>query len=242
MHDRASSGVVRRALRNGLVTAAIVATLLLVPAGLTPGGTWIWGRGIAFIAGYVAIVVGGDLAVGLYRPEHLRTRQQGVVAAKDRRQPALDAIGSVALLVLASAWLAFIPVDDFRLHLLPQPPSWARWAGAATAAFGAALSPMAVWENRFATPNIQDQTDRGQQGVATGVYRLIRHPIYLGNLLLLSGTSLWLGSTAALVSVVVLLAMTLGRIRLEEQDLRARLPPYADYARRVPWRLIPFIY
>ncbi len=240
--DPAASAAVRLALRNGLVTVGTVALLLLVPAGLTPGGTWLWPRGIAFVIGYGALHMGGELVLAAMRPAHFRVRQQGVVAARDRRQPLLDAIGAVALVLFASAWLAFIPVDVFTLHLLPGPPPWASWLGGGVAAVGMLLTPLAVWENRFATPNVQDQTGEGQHVVSTGVYRLIRHPIYLGNLLLVAGAALWLGSTAALFGVVLVLAMTLGRIRLEERDLNARLPDYADYARRVPWRLIPFVF
>ena len=75
-----------------------------------------------------------------------------------------------------------------------------------------------------------------------GVYGLVRHPIYLGYALQIGGQALWLGSTAAaLIGVGVYLAATLGRIRIEERDLVARLPAYAAYARRVRGRLIPFV-
>jgi protein-S-isoprenylcysteine O-methyltransferase Ste14 len=112
-------------------------------------------------------------------------------------------------------------------------------SGIAAVGVGAALTPLAVWENRFATPNVQQQA--GQTIVCTGVYRLIRHPIYLGNLLLTAGTSLWLGSYASLWGFAVLLLATIGRIAIEERDLRARAPEYAAYAKQVPARLIPFV-
>jgi protein-S-isoprenylcysteine O-methyltransferase Ste14 len=240
--NQAHARAVSRALRGGTITLATVTLLLLVPAGLAPGGTWLWPRGVAFVVGYAAIFVGGDLVLARWRPAHFWVRQQGVVAAKDRKQPLSDAIGAVALIVFASAWLAFIPLDVFWLHLLPAPAPAVAWIGGAAAALGVALPSVAAWENRFATPNVQDQTAEGQHVVETGVYRVIRHPLYLGNLLLFVGASLWLGSIAASLGAIVLLAATLARIRLEERDLRDRLPAYADYARRVPWRLIPFVF
>jgi protein-S-isoprenylcysteine O-methyltransferase Ste14 len=89
---------------------------------------------------------------------------------------------------------------------------------------------------------VQDQTSQGQAIVQTGVYRWVRHPIYLGNLLLAGGAPLWLGSSAgALIGIAVLLVMTVGRIAIEERDLRARLPAYEAYARKVRARLIPFV-
>lgn len=230
-----------RAVRMMLVWTTPMGLLLLVPAGLVRGGAWLWPRGLALVLGLGAVGLAGNLALALYRPDHFRVRQQSVVAAQGRRQPWIDAAGSVALLAFGAAWLGFIPLDVFRLHLAPAPGPWASAAGGLAALVGAALTPLAVWENRFATPNVQDQTGDGQRVIDTGVYRLVRHPLYLGNLLLYVGASVWLGSYVAAAGVIVLLLATVGRIAIEERDLRARLPAYADYARRVRGRLIPFV-
>lgn len=230
------------AVRSTLLGQATCAVLLLVPAGLVPGGTWLWYRGLAFVAAFAAITLAGNVVLAIWRPPHFRVRRQSVVATPEKRQPLLDAVGSAGLIGFGMAWLVFIAVDAFRLHLLAVPNDWVAAAGGLAAMLGAALTPLAVWENRFATPNVQDQTGQGQAIVETGVYRFVRHPIYLGNLLLAGGAPLWLGSyAAALVGVGVLLVMTAGRIWIEERDLRARLPAYDDYARRVRGRLIPFV-
>jgi len=230
------------AVRSALLGHAPGACLLLVPTGLVPGGTWLWFRGLAFVGAFAAISIAGNVALAICRPAHLRVRQQSVVASPEQRQPLIDAIGSAALIAFGMGWLVFIAMDVFRLHLLPAPSLWVSVLGALGAVLGAALTPLAVWENRFATPNVQDQTSQGQAIVETGVYRLVRHPIYLGNLLLSGGAPLWLGSYAgALIGVAVLSVMTVGRIVIEERDLRARLPAYKDYASRVRARLIPFV-
>jgi len=230
---------VLQALRGSLTNAAITSTLLLVPAGLVPGGTWLWPRGIAFVIAYVAVNAIGDLVLAAWRPAHFQVRQQSVVASREKRQPLIDAVGSAGLLAVGAAWLASIPLDVFTLHVAPPPPAWLAWTGGAISMFGVALTPIAVWENRFATPNVQQQG--GQAIVRTGVYRLVRHPIYLGNLLMTAGAALWLGSYAGLWGFGVLLLATIARIWLEERELRARLPEYADYARRVRARLVPFL-
>jgi protein-S-isoprenylcysteine O-methyltransferase Ste14 len=220
--------------------AAIVGALLLLPAGVA-AGRWVWMQGLAFVAGFGLVELAGYLALAIWRPAHFKVRQQGLVAAPDRKQPKLDAVGSVATNLFAAAWVVFIPIDALRLHLLPAAPSWISAVALGGSLIGAALTPIAVWENRFAAPNVQDQSAEGQRIVDTGVYRLIRHPIYLGNLLLFGGMALWLGSTAAFAGMAVFLVATIGRITLEERELRARLPAYADYARRVRGRLIPFV-
>jgi protein-S-isoprenylcysteine O-methyltransferase Ste14 len=229
------------ALRSALLGVAIIASPLLVPAGLLPGGSWLWGRGLALVGAYGSVGIIGNVVLAIHRPAHFMVRQQGVVAARGKGQPLIDAVGSAGLLAFGAAWLAFIPFDVFRLHLLPAPSLWVSTVGGLAAVLGAALTPIAVWENRFATPNVQDQTSQGQAIVETGVYRLVRHPIYLGNLLLPGGAALWLGSYAAFLAVGVVLVMTVGRIIIEERDLRTRLPSYEGYARRVRGRLIPFV-
>jgi protein-S-isoprenylcysteine O-methyltransferase Ste14 len=228
------------AVLAALRDAGLCAVLLLGPAALL--GAWPWPAGLAFVAAYTFAQLAANLALAIWRPAHFRVRQQSVVAGKGRGQPRMDAVGSALLVGFGVAWFAFIPLDVFRLHLLPAPAAWLTWVGALMAALGVTLTPMAVWENRFATPNVQDQSADGQQLVDTGVYRLVRHPIYLGYALLIGGEALWLGSiAAALIGAGVYLAATAWRITIEERDLRARLPGYDAYARRVRGRLIPFL-
>lgn len=227
------------ALRATFSEVLVFGLLLLVPAGLIPGGTWLWPRGLALVAMLGVVSAVGNLALALWWPAHFQVRRQGVVASREKRQPLIDAVGSAVLLAIGAAWLISIPLDVFRLHLLAPPAAAVSIAGAVAVVVGLALTPLAVWENRFATPNVQEQAD--QTIVRSGIYRWVRHPIYLGNLLLAAGAPLWLGSYAGLWGFGALLVATVGRIAVEERDLRARVPEYADYASRVRARLIPFV-
>lgn len=238
---RHRTGAYKDALLATLPGVLLITTLLLGPAAILRGGQWLWLEGFAFVVAYGAISLTGNLALAYFRPAHFRVRRQSVVADRHRKQPLLDAIGSVTLIGFALAWLTFVPVDVFNLHLLPAPQRVFSWVGGILAIIGAALTPLAVWENRFATPNIQDQREQGQWVVQTGVYALIRHPIYAGNLLLFGGGALWLGSYAALAGISVLVIATIGRIALEEKHLLANVNGYAEYTRRVRSRLIPFV-
>jgi protein-S-isoprenylcysteine O-methyltransferase Ste14 len=228
-------------LRAGVMMVAPIAALLVMPAGLLPDGTWLWSRALWFVGVYGAICVGSNMALAVMRPAQFRVRQQGVVAGKGRKQPLIDAVGSSILVAYALAWVGFIPLDVFRLHLLPAPGPLASAIAGVCVVVGAALTPLAVWQNEFATPHLDDQADRGQRVVDTGIYGVIRHPIYAGNLLLFGGMAVWLGSWAAFAGVGVYLLATVGRIIIEEGQLRASLPGYVDYARRVRSRLIPFV-
>jgi protein-S-isoprenylcysteine O-methyltransferase Ste14 len=228
-----------KGLRSALGFLIPTAALLLIPAGLTPGGTWTWTAGLVLLGVLSVLVIGAQMAMAVLRPASFEVRRGGLVADKAKRQPLIDAIGLVGYAVLLATWLAFIPVDVFTLHLLPRPAGWVSGMGLATALAGATVAYSAVWQNRFAAPTIHEQA--GQQVIDSGVYGLIRHPLYAGNLMLFAGAALWLGSTTAALATAAQLAATLWRIRMEEAYLRERLPAYADYARRVRGRLIPFV-
>lgn len=227
-------------LRAGLAAVLPIAALLLIPA-VVSSGAWLWPRGLWFVGVYGAISLVGSVTIAIFRPANFRVRQQSVVAARERKQPLIDAVGSAVLIAYSFAWLVFIPLDVFQLHLLPRPGTVVSAIGGACVLLGALLNNIAIWQNPFATPNVQDQTAQGQRVIDTGVYGVIRHPIYASNLLLFGGAALWLGSYAAFIGIAVLVVATAGRIAIEESHLRANLPGYVEYMKRVRSRLIPFV-
>jgi protein-S-isoprenylcysteine O-methyltransferase Ste14 len=217
-----------------------VATLVLAPARMI-SGVWSWPSAWWFLATYGTLSLAGSVALAVARPASFKVRQQGVIAARDKRQPLVDAVGSVFYALCIAAWLAFIPVDVFRLRLLPAPAAPISAAGAAAVIAGVVIAHVAIAQNRFAAPTIHDQTEDGQRVIDTGLYALVRHPFYAGMLLIYAGLALWLGSYAALICASGFLIMTLARILIEEAYLRQTLPSYAGYARRVRSRLVPYL-
>lgn len=218
----------------------LTAVVLLGSAGLI-GGVWAWPRAWGFLAAYGALSLAGSVALAVARPASFKVRQQGLVADKAKGQPLIDAVGSVVYAVCIFGWLAFIPLDVFRLHLLAPPVTLVSASGAAAAVTGLVISYAALAQNQFAARTIHDQSLDGQRVVDTGLYAWVRHPFYAGTLLFYVGAALWLGSFAALIGVSGFLAMTLARIAIEEAYLRQALPAYAGYARQVRGCLIPYL-
>jgi len=219
---------------------AAAAVLLLAPAGIV-GGVWAWPRAWGFLAAFGLASLVGSVTLAVTAPASFKVRQQGLVAARAKRQPLVDAVGSIVYLLYMMAWTAFIPVDVFRLRLLPPPGAAVSALGAAATLAGVAVAYAAIAQNRFAAPTIHDQTPDGQRVIDTGLYGVVRHPFYAGMLLVYGGAALWLGSYAALIGASGFLVMTLARIVIEEAYLRRMLPAYAGYARRVRGRLIPHL-
>jgi protein-S-isoprenylcysteine O-methyltransferase Ste14 len=231
---------VLRGLLAPLPAIVVMTMLLLAPAGMV-SGVWAWPRAWGFLATFGVLSLAGSVTLAVAAPASFKVRQQGIFAAKAKRQPLIDAVGSVFYALYMTAWFAFIPIDVFRLRLLPPPGPAISAVGAAATIAGVVVAYAAIAQNRFAAPTIHDQRPDGQQVIDTGLYAVVRHPFYAGMLLIYAGAALWLGSYAALIGASGFLVMTLARIVIEEAYLRESLPAYAGYARRVRGRLIPYL-
>ena len=108
------------------------------------------------------------------------------------------------------------------------------------AGLGLVLWAMAV--NRFFSPAVRIQEERGHHVITSGPYRLVRHPGYAGMIVaaLCSGPAL--GSWWAILPIAAYILLILRRAAVEDRFLQAELRGYADYARRVRSRLVPGIW
>ena len=97
-----------------------------------------------------------------------------------------------------------------------------------------------IIQNSYAAANVT--VEAGQQLVSTGLYGLARHPMYAGNIVMMSGIPLALGSYWGLLLVIPVLAVLVLRIRDEEDLLTHELSGYRDYTQRVHYRLLPYVW
>lgn len=121
-------------------------------------------------------------------------------------------------------------------------PLWLGLLGFILILLGYAFAGWALVENRFFSSVVRIQTDRGHVVCDSGPYRILRHPGYAGNILPLIGIVLALNSVWTLIPAAVALIITVVRTELEDRTLQKELPGYVEYARRVRYRLIPWIY
>jgi protein-S-isoprenylcysteine O-methyltransferase Ste14 len=219
-------GLVRSLFQIGLFAA-----VLLIPAG-----TWNWPRAIQFLVAFALLSLISIVSLASWKPASLGARVERR-AAKD--QPKADRIASLFIGVLNLAWFVLIALDVHRLHLLPFPPLWLSVFGVFVGLAGYGFMVAAVWQNPYAAPIVGDQSERDQVVIDSGVYDRIRHPLYLGYILFLTGMGLWLGSVASALAMPVVAAPIVARILIEEKNLRQHLPGYVDYTSRVPYRLVP---
>jgi protein-S-isoprenylcysteine O-methyltransferase Ste14 len=168
--------------------------------------------------------------------------RRGLSAPASKKQPVADRVATGLLVLSTLAWFVFVPIDVFHLELLPPPSLDVSLLGAALSLVGFAIIMAAIYQNSYAIPIVEDQSDRAQVLVDTGLYVRVRHPFYLGLLLFYAGVALWLESYASLLTLFVVLLALLARILVEETTLRKTLPDYSMYMKRVPYRLVPLVW
>jgi protein-S-isoprenylcysteine O-methyltransferase Ste14 len=214
-----------------LAWTAVMAVMLLWPAGTLayPGG---WAFVILFaVAAFV-------ISFWLYRhnPRLLRERMASPI---QRQQKPWDRVFLSTFIVGFFGWMAFMARDAARANFAAV-AVWLQVVGGVGVLFGFLGGWLAFRENTFAAPVVKIQ--EGQKPIDTGVYGIVRHPMYAGALVYLVGMPLLLGSWRGLVLTPILILALAWRIMNEERTLRAELPGYSDYAARVRYRLIPHIW
>jgi protein-S-isoprenylcysteine O-methyltransferase Ste14 len=135
-------------------------------------------------------------------------------------QPLADKIFVGLFLASFCGFMVFIPVDVFRFHLLGEPGAFVSCVGLFLVAAGWWIVSLASKENAFAAPVVKYQEERHQTVIDTGVYGVVRHPMYAGGLLLFAGIPLWLGSYAGALLASAPAGAIVLRITIEEAFLR----------------------
>jgi protein-S-isoprenylcysteine O-methyltransferase Ste14 len=201
-----------------------------------PAGTWAWAKGWLFIG----VFLGTLAVVGLY----VWRVNPDVVAARTRSHEGAKRWDRILVAVLLPAVYAIAPVaalDDGRFHWFPV-PWWVCAAGYLLFLAGLGIVNWAQAVNKFFEVHVRIQTDRGQTVIDAGPYAVVRHPGYVGAILLFVGAALCLGSLWALVPAGLASALLMLRTRWEDQTLQAELPGYQEYAGRVRSRLVPGVW
>lgn len=214
------------ALKGALGIAAL-ALLLFVPAGTLR----YWNAWLLMAVLFVPMALAG--AVMLRRCPALLQKRLNM---KEKHAQQRTVVALSALMCVAGFTLAGL---DARLAWTRLPPA-VSWAGAALLLLGYALYAEVLRENRFLSRTVEVQA--GQTVIDTGLYGVVRHPMYAATLLMFLAMPLVLGSGVALAPFLLYPAILARRIRHEEALLVRELAGYAAYMQKVRYRMIPFLW
>ena len=189
---------------------------------------WVW----AYLAAWLAYIgVASEVALRLH-PDLVRERMK----PPSDREPLtrrLAVVPGVAHLVIAGL--------DARFG----------WSSVGAVAHAVGFTALVVgmvfigWTfavNRFASSAVRIQDERGHAVIRTGPYAWVRHPMYLGVLLIVLGSGPALGSWWALLVALPFVPIFARRTRIEDRMLHEELAGYADYAKHTRWRILPGVF
>ncbi len=141
--------------------------------------------------------------------------------------------------MVAFVLLLVVPGLDYRWHW-SNVPTWLVLVANGAIVLSFVIFFVVLKQNSYAASTIT--VEPGQPVVSTGVYGVVRHPMYAGALLLIGAIPLALGSYWGLLVALAALPALIWRLLDEERILARDLPGYVDYCRRVRHRLIPFVW
>jgi protein-S-isoprenylcysteine O-methyltransferase Ste14 len=200
-----------------------------------PAGTFNYWQAWVFIAVFTAVTTGPNVYWGLRKPEVLRRRMRAGPIAETRVAQKIAIVGTYALAVS----MAVVSALDHRFGW-SHVPTPAVLTGDGLVALGLVMAMLVVQQNSHAAATVRVEAE--QTVVSTGLYGIVRHPMYAGALIMIVGTPLALDSYWGLVTVVPAVAALVFRIQDEEKMLRDELAGYDEYAHEVRYRLVPAVW
>ena len=219
--------IIVQALSKFLMGLVLVGVLIFLPAGTVhyPCG-WLLLAVLfvpMFIAGVVMLLRSPELLKKRLDAKEKETEQKSVVA--------LSGVMFVCAFVVAGL--------NFRYGWIVM-PSWVVWSAVALFLLSYVVYAEVLRENAYLSRTIEVQD--GQKVVDSGLYGIVRHPMYSATVFLFLSMPLVLGSLPSFVIMLVYIPLIIKRIRNEEKVLLNGLSGYAGYCKKVKYRLFPFVW
>jgi protein-S-isoprenylcysteine O-methyltransferase Ste14 len=218
-----------------IIGSSVIGTIAILVLLFIPAGTPNYWQGWAFVATFVICSLGYTAYLAKHDPALLRRRTEaGIFHEKEPAQ-------KVIIFFLYVSFVALVIVPPLHVRFGWSHVPWY------VSIFGDALTAVSFYVfylvsrvNTYAAANVR--VEEGQRVISTGIYGIVRHPMYFGALFLIVGTPLALGSWWALLLTPLFIVVLYFRIVNEEKVLLRDLGGYADYCAKVRWRLIPGIF
>jgi protein-S-isoprenylcysteine O-methyltransferase Ste14 len=227
----AKPGPARRLAQVGVTYIWFICALFLAAGRLD------WTRGWISVVVWAVSMTALGLVAQRHNPELMAERARW--RRKDTKP--FDKIFMSIYLPLVLLHPVVAGLDAVRFRWSSMPFAFVYVGGAMFVASSVLIGWVLV-VNPHAETSVRIQTDRGHAVVTSGPYRIVRHPMYVGIILMAVASPLLWGSVWALAMSLVMLLLFVWRTAREDQTLRQELPGYAEYAVRTRYRLIPGVW
>ena len=211
----------------------VISGLLLVGFLLfLPAGSFLYWNGWLLIAVLFVPMIAAGFVMMKKNPELLRKRLN--VKEEQSEQKTVIVLSGVMFLA------AFIVAGlNFRFGWIVL-PNWIVYVATAVFLLGYILYAEVLRENAYLSRTVEVQEN--QKVIDTGLYGIVRHPMYMSTFLLFLSMPLVLGSVISFVIMLVYIPIIAKRISNEEQVLEEGLAGYSDYKKQVKYKVIPYIW
>lgn len=220
-------GLFYQAILKFIFGIVVIGILIFLPAGTFQyWNAWLF-MGILFIPMAFAGIV-----MMIKNPELLKKR----LNAKEQQAEQSLIIKLSGLMFVSGFVIAGLNVR-FEWVILP---GWVSWMGVAIFLFSYLLYAEVLRENAYLSRTVEIQ--QGQKVIDTGLYGIVRHPMYSVTIILFLSMPLVLGSVVSFVAFLVYPVIIAKRIRNEETVLEKGLEGYAEYKKKVKYKILPFVW
>ena len=215
------------AISKLVIGLAAIATLLFAPAGTFAfPGAW---RLLMLL--FIPMIIMG-IALLIWAPETLSRR----LRSKEERVKQKGVVALSGILFVASFILAGL---DFRFGW-SEVPGWVVWTAGSIFLLSYGMYAEVMRENEWLSRSIEVM--EGQKVVSTGLYGIVRHPMYTATILMFLAMPLVMGSWWAFLAMIPYVLAIVTRIKDEETLLVKELEGYQEYKEKVRWKLMPYIW
>lgn len=219
-----------------LIIKTVATVLFLFALIFVPAGTLNWPEPWLFLLLYFAVLTGALIWMKKKAPGLLKERMS---KKKDVKSWDKKIITTYTLLLMALLVVPGLDAVRFRWSEVPFIIKALGFIGYIPA-MGFAF--WAMKENAYLSDVVRIQDDRGHSVCTTGPYRYVRHPMYVGVILIMLCLPLSLGSLYAFIPASIIVVLFILRTSLEDKTLQEELPGYKEYAQKVRYRLLPGVW
>jgi protein-S-isoprenylcysteine O-methyltransferase Ste14 len=223
-------------MKTNLFIKQLLGTIVFYAAIFISAGSIFYIPGLIY-AGLGIVMIILNYTILQIDHELIQERSKPGEGAKkwDKTLLGLSFLATIAMFIIAG-------LDSGRFCWSPKFSIWLMVAGFILTATGQLLFLIAQKQNRFFSSTVRIQTERHHTVCDTGLYKIVRHPAYMGSFIQTLGFPLLFGSVWSIVPVLFSIILLVTRTQLEDSTLQKELAGYTEYTQKVKYRLIPCLW
>jgi len=231
--------MINERITPGKIVLTFIYILIFPVLLLFLSGDWLWPEGWIFCTWYTTLCFSAIIYLYKNDPSLLAERYRKPGSAN---QKGWDKYVVYGLVIGFTVWIVTMPLDAKRFGWTTSFPLALKIIGGIGLMLSFFFFFRSYTDNPYLSALVRIQTERKHQVVSTGVYSIVRHPMYLGGSLLFIGTPMLLGSLYGQIIGVLIIFLIIARIIGEEKMLVNELEGYSDYKKKIKYRLVPYVW